>query len=319
MRKVFFTTLLVTFVLCSTAQTTKKETNTKTTTTTTKKTNTKKPKVKGTWQKGGSLNLTLSQGGSRNWSPGADRFSMAANAFLNLYANHTKNKMHFNTSLDANYGLVNTAAWGTIKNDDKLEVLNKLTWDIAKPNKKGVNRYQLGFTTNFRTQFTDGYDYDGPEVNRISSFLAPGILVFSPGVDYVEVKGLDIHLSPIAGRWILVPNRPYELAANYGVKANMEVKNEFGTYLSIGYNGGLMKNVSVRSRLDMYSNYTAKTPENVDFYLTNTLYFKVNKYFGMVYNFDLQYDDDTKIFGYNKNATRTQLKSILGVGLRVKF
>lgn len=316
MRKVFFTTLLATFILIANAQTTKKETAKKTTTASVKKTT---PKTKGSWQKGGSLNLTLSQGGSRNWSPGADRFTMASNAFLNLYANHTKNKMHFNTSLDANYGLVNTNAWGTIKNDDKLEVLSKLTWNVAKPNKKGVNRYQLGFTTNFRTQFTDGYDYDAAEVNRISSFLAPGILVFSPGLDYVEVKGLNIHVSPIAGRWILVPNRPYELAANYGVKANMEVKNEFGTYLSIGYNGGLMKNVCVRSRLDMFSDYANNNPENIDFYLTNTLYFKVNKHFGLVYNFDLQYDNDTKIFGYNKNATRTQLKSILGVGLRVKF
>jgi hypothetical protein len=46
---------------------------------------------------------------------------------------------------------------------------------------------------------------------------------------------------------------------------------------------------------------------------------KVNKCIGLVYSFDLQYDDDTKIFGYNKNSTGTQLKSILGVGLSCKF
>lgn len=318
MRKLIFTGLFLSFAIFSLAQTQKATNATTAKKKTTTKTTTKK--VKGTWQKGGSINLTLSQGGSRNWAPGADRFNLAANAFVNLYANHTKGKCQLNTSLDANYGLVNTERWGTIKNDDKLEVLNKWSHEIGKPNKKGKNRYRLSLTNNFRSQFTDGYDYDNAEApKRISSFLAPGILVVSPGIDYVEIKGLTVHVSPIAGRWILVPNRPYELASNYGVKSNMEVKNEFGTYLSIGYTGGLMKNVCLRSRLDMYSNYVDNTPGNVDFYLTNTLYCKINKYFGLVYSLDLQYDDNTKIFGYNKNATRTQLKSILGLGLSYKF
>lgn len=127
-------------------------------------------RIKGSWQKGGMISLTLAQGGTRNWAPGGDRFSLAGNGFLNLYANHTKGKFQFNTILDANYGLLLTEAWGAIKNDDKFEVLNKWNHPIFKANKKGITRFRVGLTTNFRTQFADGYDYDGDVRKRISAF-----------------------------------------------------------------------------------------------------------------------------------------------------
>ncbi len=278
-----------------------------------------KPTVKATWKTGGMISLTLAQGGSRNWAPGGERFVMATNGFLNLFANQTKGKWTWNSMMDANFGMMNTDKYGTVKNDDKLELISKWTREVGTPSAKGINRYRLGLTTNFRTQFADGYDFDGEQNKRISSFFAPGILVVSPGLDYVEVKNFNVHFSPFAGRWILVPNRPYELGPNYGVKSNQEVKNEFGSYLSVGYSGEIMKNVSLRTRLDVYSNYMDKKPGNMDIYFTNMLYLKVNKCIGLVYSFDLQYDDDTRIFGYNKNATGTQLKSILGVGLSCKF
>ncbi|MBP9214184.1 MAG: DUF3078 domain-containing protein [Chitinophagaceae bacterium] len=320
MRKVFLSFIFLGACLGVMAQNQKKVEPAKTNVSkSTTKLKTPKKRVKGSWTKGGMISLALSQGGTRNWAPGGDRFSLATNGFVNLYANHTKGKWQFNTSIDANYGLMTTESWGTIKNDDKLELLNKWNYPVFKPNKKGENRYRLGLTTNFRTQFTDGYDYDGNTRKRISSFLAPGILVLSPGLDYVEVKGFNVHFSPIAARWILVPNRPYELGSNYGVKAAQEVKNEFGTYISVGYSGEISKNVSIRSRVDVFADYVANNPANMDVYLTNILYIKISKCLGVVYNFDLQYDNDTKIFGYNKNATGTQLKSIFGMGLSVKF
>ena len=319
MRKVLLSALFIAAGFGVMAQNEKKTDTKKVTKTKVVKKTTKKNTVKGTWKRGGMISLAAAQGGTRNWAPGGERFTLSANGFLNLYANHTKGKCHWDNMMDANYGLLNTDKWGVVKNDDKLELLSKWGYEIAKPNKKGVNRYRVGLTANFRTQFVDGYDYDGEQRKRISSFLAPGIFVLSPGFDYVEVKGLIVHFSPVAGRWILVPNRPYELGANYGVKPSQEVKNEFGSYLSIGYTGEIMKNVSVRSRFDVYANYVDKKPGNMDLYLTNMIYFKINKCLGAVYNFDLQYDDDTKIFGFNKNASRTQIKSIFGLGLSYKF
>ncbi len=317
MRKVFILVIFFFALVGAMAQQSKKQASS--TVSSPSKLKTPAKRIKGSWQKGGIISLTLAQGGTRNWAPGGDRFSLAGNGFLNVYANHTKGKFQFNTIIDANYGLLLTEAWGAIKNDDKFEVLNKWNHPIFKANKKGITRFRVGLTTNFRTQFADGYDYDGDVRKRISAFLAPGILVASTGIDYVEVKGLNVHFSPIAGRWILVPNRPYELGSNYGVSATQQVKNEFGSYFSVGYTGEIMKNVSVRSRVDFFADYTNKNSKSPDVYWTNMLYFKINNCLGVVYNFDLQYDDNTKIFGYNKNSTGTQLKSIFGMGLSWKW
>jgi hypothetical protein len=320
MRKVLLCATLMAAIGASAQVTKKKEAPKTTTTATPAKKKASKPTVKGTWVKGGMFSLAASQGGSRNWAPGGDRYTMSSNAFLNLYANHTKKKCHWDNMLDVNYGLMYTEKYGAIKNDDKFDLTSKWSHEFGKViNKDSSKAFRYGVTANFRTQLTDGYDYDGDTRKRISDFFAPGILVLSPGVDYTGIKHLNVHFSPAAGRWILVPNRPYELGANYGVTPNHEVKNEFGSYLSVGYSHEILKNVYYRGRFDLFANYVDKTPGNMDIFFTNMFYLKVNKYLGVVYNFDLQYDDDTKIFGYTKDRPATQLKSIFGVGLSVKF
>ncbi len=281
---------------------------------------TKKPTTKGKWEKGGMISLALTQGGSRNWAPGGDRFTIAANGFLNLYAKHTCGRNHLDLSGDFNYGMQNSNAFGIVKNDDKLEL--NIKWSREWGTTARQRKWRYGVLVNFRTQFNDGFDFDnvpeGGSPKRVSSFLAPGIAVVSPGVDYVT-KHVTVHFSPIAGRWILVPNRPYELAANYGVKARQEVKNEFGFFASVGYQGEIIKNVSYRGRLDAYANYVDRTAGNIDWYMMNMIHFRINKYLSAIYSLDFQYDDDTKIFGYNKNRPGLQMKSIFGVGLNVKF
>jgi len=116
----------------------------------------------------------------------------------------------------------------------------------------------------------------------------------------------------------MVPNRPYELAKNYGVLPNQKVRSEAGSFAALSYNNQLIKNITYAGRLHIFSNYLSK-PANIDVYFTNMLYLKINEHLGAVYNFDLQYDDDTRIFGYFKNKPSTQMKSIFGAGLAYKF
>jgi len=328
MRKVLLSVILITAIGAFAQDSKRKETKTTTTTAApattkgkAKKNKAKRPPVKTVCAKGGMFSLAATQGGSRNWAPGGDRYAMSTNAFLNLWATAQKGKCHFSTNLDVNYGLMYTEKFGAIKNDDKFELTSKWSHEFGKKVNKwdSSKAFRYGVTMNFRTQLTDGYDYDGEERKRISDFFAPAILVLSPGVDYAGIKDLNIHFSPVAGRWVLVPNRPYELGANYGVTPNHEVKNEFGSYLSLSYKHEILKNVFYRGRFDVFADYVDKTPGNMDLYWTNMFYLKVNRYLGVVYNFDLQYDDNTRIFGYFKNKPATQLKSILGIGLNVKF
>lgn len=286
-------------------------------TTTTTTTKTTKKTVKGKWTKGGMIILAGSQGGSRNWAPGGDRFTLGANGFLTLFANHTKKRGHWDNRLEANYGLLNSRTYGIVKNDDKIDFISRWSHELGKATTGRKFRY--GVMANFRSQFVDGYDFDGEIKKRISSFLAPGIVVLSAGGEFVSAKGdVDIHVGP-AGRWVIVANRPFELAANYGVLPNREVKIEAGAFASVTYNKEIMKNITYRSRLDLFSDIVEKDPGNMDVFWTNMLMLKVNNYIGLVYNLDVQYDDNTRIFGYTKTRPATQLKSILGVGLTVKL
>ena len=273
-------------------------------------------KVTGHWTKGGMATLALAQAGSRNWAAGGDRFTLSANAFLTLYANETKGKCHWDNLVDASYGLQNSRAYGLIKNDDKLELTSRWSHDLGR---KDVRRFRLGFILNFRTQFEDGYDYDGAEKRRISAFLAPGIFTASPGIEFYTKRGdFNAHLG-FASRSVLVANRPYELAANYNVKPNREVKIEAGLHAVLNYNKDICKNVHLRSSMDLFSDFVAHDPANVDVYFTNMFNLRINNWLSAVYSFDLKYDDDTRIFGYTKTRPDTQLKSIFGIGASVKF
>ncbi len=276
----------------------------------------KSKKAQGKWDNGGVISFAVAQAGTRNWAAGGDRFSLSANAFLYLYAKHTIGRGHWDNMADASFGLLNSRAFGLVKNDDKLELTSRWSYELGK---KTVRHFRVGAVVNFRTQFADGYDYDEVEKRRISAFLAPGIFIVSPGIEYYSKKqDFSTHLG-VASRSVIVANRPYELAANYGVLPNSEVRIEAGLHALINFQKEVVKSVDLRSALDLFSDVVAGDPANVDVYWTNMINMRVNNWLNVMYSFDLKYDDNTRIFGYTKAKPDTQLKSVFGVGASVKF
>jgi hypothetical protein len=53
--------------------------------------------------------------------------------------------------------------------------------------------------------------------------------------------------------------------------------------------------------------------------MSNTLNAKLGKVLAVTWSVDIIYDDDVRLFGPNKNSPGTQLKSLVGIGLQVKF
>lgn len=278
----------------------------------------KKFQEKGKWKAGGLVDLAFSQAGSRNWAPGGDRFSLSGNAFLTIWAYQKRNRSTWENGLQLNYGLQNSRAFGIIKNDDRIDVVSK--WRHLFGNKP-TTKWGLGLWGGLRTQWYDGYDYDDnsgsevPQRTRISGFFAPAVLIGSAGTQY-KSNGLFAHIG-LAARWVIVSNRSYELGRKYGVDPSEKVKSEWGLFSSLEYKKELVKNVSYEGRLDLASSMEELL--KVDVFFTNMFRLKVNNRLGVFYNFDLQYDDDTRIFGYNKDKPDTQLKSIFGIGLSFKF
>ena len=131
-------------------------------------------------------------------------------------------------------------------------------------------------------------------------------------------RALSIFFSPLTARWIIVKDDTLSARGQYGVEPGKHSKNEIGAFASINFMKDLNKNVSFKTRLDLFSNYR-NNPQNVDLFMTNLLSIKLSKVFSATWNVDLIYDDDVRLFGENGRSATLQLKSLVGIGLLVKF
>jgi hypothetical protein len=263
------------------------------------------------WKKGANINVGLAQGNSSNWAAGAERSSLAINTNINLFAVYKTEKSRWINNLDLFYALQKTTSQGTRKTDDRIDYYTKYSRTINK-------KWGFGAVGNFRTQFTEGYDYNKTPKELTSAFMAPGYLTIAPGFDWTPVSYFNVFMSPISARWTFVSEKYAGLGQRYGLDPGKASRFEAGAFVSAMFKKDIAKNVNLRSRMDLYSNYLSN-PQNVDIFWTNVLTMKVNKWLGVSYNFDLIYDDDVRLFGPNSNAPRTQIKSLLSVGLTTKF
>lgn len=263
------------------------------------------------WKRGGLLNLGLAQGSTSNWAAGGEKFSLTVTSYLNLYANLKRGKDKWVNNLDLFYAIQRTTSLGMRKNDDRIDLYSKYTHQLSK-------KWSFGVVGNFRTQFTDGYDYSKTPKLRISDIFAPAYLTLAPGFEWTPTDYFSVFMSPISGRWTFVKEDADNLGPRYGLDPGKTTRFEAGAFLSANFKRDIAKNINFKSRLDLYSNYL-KNPQNVDIFWTNVLAMKVTKFISITYNFDLIYDDDARLFGPANNAPRTQIKSLLSVGFAGKF
>lgn len=308
------------------------------------------------WRQGGLISIGIGQGASSNWAAGAERSSFSLSASANLFANFREGRFMWRNTLDLGYALVNTSSLGNRKTDDKIDFFSKLGTELN-------DHFSIGGVANLRTQFTRGYDYNylGKGLQRVnSSFMAPAYAILAPGVDWHPTPFFSIFFSPIGARFVItsrntrsyyfgdgvIPDSllnpgqsPYEvpLSVLYGVDPERRVRTEVGGFASINLFKEVFKNVTYKSRLDLYSNYlsstrfnmigpnqvevvkTSPSPEKVDVFWSNLLVMKVNQFLNVSYSFDLIYDDDVRQFGPSGTSPATQMRSQLTVGVSVKL
>lgn len=269
-----------------------------------------------TWKKGALLNLSFSQVSLNNWAAGGNS-SVSGNALLNVFSNYIGVKSSWENVLDLGYGLLKQDESAIQKTDDKLEFTSKY-------GRKASKMWNYAGLVNFKTQFTDGYDYPNDSV-KISTFLAPGYLLGAVGMDYKPIPNFGLFLSPVTSKSTFVLDDVLSAAGAFGVDAGSKYRSEFGGYLRANYQKEIMENVNLTTRLDMFSNYV-ENPQNIDVNWEILILMKVNKYITVSVNTNLIYDDDIKISkdtsgdGINDvNGPRTQFKEVLGVGFSYKL
>jgi hypothetical protein len=263
------------------------------------------------WRKGGLFNLNLAQSSLSNWAAGGDKFSLSLNSILSVYAFYKKNKSSWDNTLDVNFGYLRSSSLGSRKNDDRFDLLSKYGYAISK-------NWDIAALFNFRTQLANGYTYKDNERTFSSAFLSPAYILLSLGLDFRPTKNFSVFLSPVTARWLIVKDDSLAAKGLYGVVPGKHSRSEFGAFVSANYLKEFNPSVSYKGRLDLFSNYSHH-PEKVDVYMSNLLSVKLSKVLAATWNVDLIYDDDVRLFGENNDQPAWQIKSLVGLGLMVKF
>lgn len=271
------------------------------------------------WKKGGMFALTFGQSSFTNWAAGGIN-NISVNGIANLFANYKKDNLTWDNNLDLGYGMQKLGKGvdkSTQKTDDKLDFSSKLGI-------KAAEKLYYAALMNFRTQFTNGYNYPD-DSTVISGLMAPGYLLFAAGIDYKPNKNLSVFIAPLTSKTTFVSNQTLADAGAYGVEPGKNIRNEFGGYLKAVYTKDIMKNVNLNTKLGLFSNYL-HNPQNIDVNWEVLLGMKINKYLTATLNTQLLYDDDilvpvdTNGDGINNGTgKRVQFKEILGIGFSVKF
>ena len=273
-----------------------------------------------TWKKGGLFNLNFGQTSLSNWAAGGDNFQLNVNGFLNLHAFYAKDRNAWDNSLDLALGYIKTTSLGSRKSDDRIDLTSKYGYKLSP-----ASKWYASALFNFRTQFAPGFNYPTATTStKISEFLSPGYVLLSLGLDFKPNKDFSLFLSPITSRWVIVTATglntltPTEKGNVYGVPLGKTVKNEIGAYLSANYMKEIVKNVTYKGKLDLFSNYKSK-PQNVDVFMTNLLSANIFKGISFNLGLDLIYDDDARNPDINNGAARTQFREYIGIGYLKKF
>lgn len=258
------------------------------------------------WTLGTKASLSFSQVSLTNWAAGGEN-SFGGNSFLNLTANLKQGKTTWDNSLDLAYGMVKQGNSSVRKSDDKIDLVSKWGHNIITRN------LFLSANFNFKTQFDNGYNYFPNDSSvLISKFMAPGYFMLGLGLDYKPYPFLSISLLPLTGRLVVVNDTT--LSVNYGLDAGKKTKPEFGAAFKMTLEKDLTTNVSLKTKLEMFSNYIDR-PQNIDINWEALLILKATKYISTYIGFQTIYDHDILIADKDgRKAPRTQFKQTFGVG-----
>ncbi|MCD4682128.1 MAG: DUF3078 domain-containing protein, partial [Bacteroidales bacterium] len=212
------------------------------------------------------------------------------------------------------------------KNEDKIDFVS--TYGL-----KAAEKWYYTANFDFKSQFAPGYDYhdDDPDLGKekISNFLAPAFTSLGLGMEYRPYEFLSFYLSPATVRWIIVNDQeladkgafgvdPAEYDSlgvpvqkpEYKVKDGATSKFEFGAKFRMMFVKDIVKNVSLSTKLELFSNYL-EDPQNIDVNWDTMINMKINEWLSASFGLQMLYDNNT--------VSETQIKEYLSVGLMYKF
>lgn len=272
------------------------------------------------WKSGGTLSLLFNQSAFSNWVAGGVN-SVAGNASVNYDINYKNGPWTWDNKIILAYGLSKNQGDDIRKTDDRIE-LNSLV------GRKAFGYWSYSLFANFRTQFTDGYNYNAKnlaggksyEDYPTSGFMKPAYLTFGPGLLWKKHDNLKFNLAPLTSKVTLLMDKVYVYDGNtpkssdevsvFGIDPGKSSRYELGFYAAGYYKTQLMENITMENILALYSNYLDE-PKNIDMDYTMNLAMKINKYISTNFTVQTVYDDDA--------YRGLQVREVFGLGFNVNF
>lgn len=284
--------------------------------------------VRNIWDFGGTGTVNFSQVSLNNWAAGGQN-SLSALGILNLYGNYKKDKNTWNNTLDLTYGSVKLQGQRLRKSDDRLE-LN------LKYGRQASRKWFYTVQLNTRTQVSPTYTPTRDSI--LSNFMSPAFVLASIGMDYKPNPKLSVFISPFTGKFTAVLDQAMADQGAFGVRpagrdladnlirgTGERLREEFGGFVNVRFRHEILKNVTLQSKADLFSNYL-ENPQNIDLNWENLVDFKVNKFVSASIFVHMIYDDDILIEvdrsgdgNMDGKGPRLQWKETLGIGLSYKF
>ena len=230
------------------------------------------------WTKGILTQIGFSQLSLTNWAAGGSG-SIALNAFIDSYADYSKNKIIWFNELQLGYGFIESFDdTGFKKSDDRIIFDSK--WGY-----KATEKLYFSSVFNLRTQFAEGYTKD----KLTSDFFAPANASLGFGIDYQPAKNIAINFAPLTGKVVMV--KIPELRPTYGFKeAELDHFSRFELGAQLKFDAKLaVKDFTVGSHLTLFSDYLDK-PWDIKVNWDVNADAKISKFFSVSLRTSLIYD-----------------------------
>lgn len=282
-----------------------------------------------------SLNmLSINQIAFVNWASGGES-SLSAKISTEYDLEYKKGKFTFDHKGKLAFGLVGYIDKSIEKTDDIINLL----WAASHKTSK---KWDLTGLVTFKSQFADGYKYPNDSI-IISAFMAPGYLNISAGFNFKPNKHFQLFMSPLSGKLTFVLDQELANKGAFGVKAaeldtsgaiihkGENMLSELGISILTSYKHKIMKNIDLRTSLNLYNNYTDPNSNNrwnIDVDWDTRIIFTINKVFSTVLFVHLKYDHNTTFPEYEtidgkqvivSHSPKLQIKESFGLSLTYKL
>lgn len=272
----------------------------------------KKEEAKSLWSHKNKASLDISEVAFVNWNSGGSN-SISGLLGLEFERKFQRDHMIWENSARVRFGVNQQQDQEMRKTDDLIELNSTFGFRTDT-----ISNWYYSANFNFKTQFTNGYNYSKSDSEPISRFMAPAYLFLGIGTVFGEhIEEVSVYISPLTMKATFVLDQTLADAGAFGVTKAVydidgnriskgdKIRNELGFLVTGNYKKQVMKNIALDTFLSLYTDYVNDFG-NVDIDWRLNLDFTVNSFVRATLGSHLKYDNDVKVVNDNSESEETK-------------